>query len=100
TLTGIDERRATIDPGCKRCAIRAVAQRDIPQIVALLRALRGSQRPQQQQQGKRRRYAVNNAPARTQFHVRLSDVETSEWAAVDLNTARPDLVDRQISRTA
>ena len=43
TLTGIDERRATIDPGCKRCAIRAVAQRDIPQIVALLRALRGSQ---------------------------------------------------------
>jgi hypothetical protein len=43
SLTGIDQRRAAIDTGCKLCAIRAVAQRDVAEIVALLRTLRGSQ---------------------------------------------------------
>jgi hypothetical protein len=41
-LTGIDERRATIDPGCKRRAIRAIAQRGVAEIVTLLGGLRGS----------------------------------------------------------
>jgi hypothetical protein len=43
TLTGIDQRRATTDPGRKRDAIRPVAQLDVPEIVALPWALRGSQ---------------------------------------------------------
>ena len=44
-------------------------------------------------QGKGRREAVDDAPAGTRFHIMLSDVGTSEWAAVDLNAARPDPVD-------